>query len=168
MTLKIYQKFGLRRDNNLGDLTNASTGLTNILNDVVSGQDFRAEDLSVIKGMYSQGLDADTFLQVGGSAEESTDSGGNTAALKPYYTYHNKLDLSALYGGTPRISGGDGPNAKYYDFNQVANPLPSDPTINTGMWVSGTEPFAEDQFWELGNFQWDRKLHENSHLGSFY
>ena len=162
MALKIYQRFGLRRDNNLGDLNNPSLGLTNVLNDVVGGSSFEAEDLGVLKGLYAQGLDKDTFLQVGGSAERTTDQDGQTSPILPYYTYHNKLDLSVIYGGTPRISGGDGPYAKYYDFNQVANPLPSDPTINTGMWVSGAEPFAEDQFWELGNFTWDRKLHENS------
>ena len=78
------------------------------------------------------------------------------------FQYQNRLDLSETYAGTPRIYGGDGPNVKYYDFDQVAEPLPTDPTINTGMWVSGTEPFAEDQFWERGQFGWDRKLHEKS------
>ena len=162
MALKIYQRFGLRRDNNLGDLNNPTLGLTNILNDVESGKAFEAKDIGVIKGLYVQGLDTGTFLEVAGSAEQTTDSGGQTSPTTPYYTYHNKLDLSIIYGGTPRIFGGDGPNAKYYDFTQVANPIPSDPTINAGMWVSGTEPFAEDQFWELGDFSWDRKLHENS------
>ena len=170
MTLKIYQKFGLRRDNNLGDLTNASTGLTNILNDVVSGQDFRAEDLSVIKGMYSQGLDADTFLQVGGSAEEVTivDDAGRPVdeKKKPYVSYKNRLDLSAIYAGTPRIYGGDGLNASYYDFDQVATTIPTNDNdiINSGVWVSGNPgiPFAKDQFWEKGRFGWAKKLHEKS------
>jgi len=162
MALKIYQKFGLRRDNDLGDLNNQTLALTNVLDNIQSGTEFKAEDLLVIKGMYSQGLESGTFLQVGGSAEESTNSDGVTSPLTPYISYQNRLDLSETYAGTPRIYGGDGPNVKYYDFDQVAEPLPTDPTINTGMWVSGTEPFAQDQFWERGQFGWDRKLHEKS------
>ena len=162
MALKIYQKFGLRRDNDLGDLNNQTLALTNVLNDIQSGTEFKAEDLGVIKGMYAQGLESSTFLEVGGSAEETTTSDGVTTPLTPYVSYQNRLDLSDTYAGTPRIYGGDGPNVKYYDFDQVAEPIPTDPTINTGMWISGTEPFAEDQFWERGQFAWDRKLHEKS------
>ena len=165
MALKIYQKFGLRRDKNLEDLSNPVSALSNVL-DNITDDEFTAEDLGVIKGIYSAGLEQGTFLEVGGSAEESTDSDGRTAPLTPYISYQNRLDLSTLYAGTPRIYGGDGPNAKYYDFSQVENPLPTDPTINTGMWIVSngvvTEPIAEDQFWEKGGFSWDRKLHEKS------
>ena len=170
MALKIYQKFGLRRAKNLEDLPNPEVSLSNLLDNVQSGEDFKAEDISVIRGIYSAGLEASTFLEIGGSAEQTTDQGGATKALIPYVSYQNRLDLSELYAGTPRIFGGDGPNVRYYDFDQVEDPLPTDPNINTGMWVVNTidgqevvtEPIAEDQFWERGQFSWDRKLHEKS------
>ena len=64
-------------------------------------------------------------------------------------TYQNRLDKLKVFSGIPRVAGGNGLTAKYYNFNQVFE--------NTVGIFSGT-PIKQDNFWEAGNFNYSQKI----------
>ena len=158
MPLKIYKRIGIRRDNNLSDLSNTTDALNNVLDDLATGNDetFIKEDLNCIKNIFSEGMTSSQFKLIGKSAQTFTDTQGNTQTLKPLVTFQNRLDISELFSGEPRLYGGDGLTATYYNEDQIQ--------LNEGLYggVFTGEPFATNQYWENGNFAWDRKIHPSS------
>ena len=155
---KIYKRIGLRRDKNLGDLSNAKTALNNLLDAFAeTGDDenatFISEDLDCIRNIFAEGMTPSTYQQIGGSALESTTTSGENKLQKPRVTYINRLDIARVFAGEPRIYGGNGLTASYYDKDRVF-----EDTI--GIW-SGT-PFKQDNFWENGSFEWTRKIHPSA------
>ena len=151
MARKIFKKVGLRRDNNLGDLSNSTEALNNLIDTLVddSTSNFISEDLDCIRGIYSAGLDNSAYSQIAGSAVQFTNSSGINIAFTPRITYQNRLDRFKLFSGDPRFRGGNGLSASYFNSNQVFE--------NTDSIFSGT-PFKTDNFWENGNFQYSGKL----------
>ena len=155
---KIYKRIGLRRDKNLGDLSNAKTALNNLLDAfAATGDDtnatFISEDLDCIRNIFAEGMTPSTYQQIGGSALESTTSSGVNLLQKPRITYINRLDLARVFTGEPRINGGNGLTASYYDKENVFEDT-------EGIWVG--LPFKQDNFWENGNFEWTRKIHPSA------
>ena len=158
MAQKVYKRIGLRRDRNLSDLSNSTEALNNMLEDLAAGggagETFIAEDLDAIKNSYAEGLSHGDYIQVGGSAVKYWDNATQDQRVyEPRITYQNKLDQFNIFSGNPRLAGGDGLSASYYQDNQV---LENTDNIFTGA------PFNVDNFWEKGDFQWDRKLHPSS------
>ena len=152
MARKIFKKVGLRRDNNLGDLSNSSEALNNLIDglvDNISVDTFISEDLDCFRGIYSAGLDNAGYSQIIGSAVEFTDSSGSNVDFFPRITYQNRLDRFKIFAGNPRFNGGNGLTASYFNPNQVFE--------NTDSIFSGI-PFKTDNFWEQGNFQYSGKL----------
>ena len=149
MARKIYKKVGLRRDNNLGDLSNSTEALNNLIDRLVDSGNFISEDLNCIRGIYSAGLDNEQYLQIAGSAVQFTNSSGLPIAFTPKITYQNRLDQFELFSGDPRIRGGNGLSASYFNQNQVFE--------NTVGIFSGI-PFKTDNFWENGNFSYSGKI----------
>ena len=151
MARKIFKKVGLRRDNNLGDLSNSTEALNYLIDTLVddSTSNFISEDLDCIRGIYSAGLDNSAYSQIAGSAVQFTNSSGINIAFTPRITYQNRLDRFKLFSGDPRFRGGNGLSASYFNPNQVFE--------NTNSIFSGT-PFKTDNFWENGNFQYSGKL----------
>lgn len=149
MTRKIFKKVGLRRDNNLSDLSNSTEALNNLIDRLVDTGNFISEDLNCIRGIYSAGLDNEQYLQIAGSAVQFTNSSGINIAFTPIITYQNRLDRFKLFSGDPRFRGGNGLLASYFNTSQVFE--------NTVGIFSGT-PFKTDNFWEDGNFSYSGKL----------
>ena len=106
---KSYQRVGIRRDQNLGDLSNAAKGLENILDSLVdvTGQSFVVEDLNAIKNIFSRGLEVDNYRSIIGSSVKFTVPTGETVTYDPRITYQNRIDKFELFAGNPRFSGGD-------------------------------------------------------------
>ena len=134
MANKIYKRLGLRRDQDLGDVDNSKQALNNILDGLAAtgaeiDATFISEDLDCIRNIASAGLTVEDYQEVGGSAATITDENGDPVIFKPY--------------------GGDGLDAAYYNNNQIFE--------NTEDIFTGS-PVARDQFWEEGEFQWDRKI----------
>ena len=158
MPLKIYKRIGIRRENNLSDLSNTTDALNNLLDGLATGADetFIKQDLNCIKNIFAEGLTSSQYKLVGKSAQTYTDTQGNTQTLKPLVTFQNRLDISELFSGEPRLYGGDGLTATYYNEDQIQ--------LNQGLYggVFTGEPFATNQYWENGNFSWDRKIHPSS------
>ena len=121
MARKIFKKVGLRRDNNLGDLSNSTEALNNLIDTLVDGNQstFISEDLDCIRGIYSAGLDKSSYSQIAGSAVQFTNSSGINIAFTPRITYQNRLDRFKLFSGDPRFRGGNGLSASYFNSNQV-------------------------------------------------
>ena len=152
MPQKIFQRIGLRRDNNLSDVGNSTDALNNLLDGLVtkpSPANYISEDLNPIRNIWNVNLDSDGYQQVISSATESTDSSGTSSAVSPPITYKNKLDKFRVFSGEPRLKGGNGPKASYYDSNQVDE--------NTANIFSGS-PFKIDYFWQDGEFTYTDKL----------
>ena len=157
MPLKIYKRIGIRRDNNLSDLSNTTDALNNLLDGLATGNEsFIKEDLNCIKNIFSEGMTSSQYKLIGESAQTFTDTQGNRQTLKPLVTFQNRLDISELFSGEPRLYGGDGLTATYYNEDQIQ--------LNEGLYggVFTGEPFATNQYWENGNFAWDRKIHPSS------
>jgi hypothetical protein len=151
MARRIFKRIGIRRDRNLGDLSNTTESLNNLLNTLVdsSQSTFVSEDLDSIRGSFSIGFSNDQYKQIIGSAEFTTNQSGLTSPFLPRITYQNKLDNFEIFAGKPRLNGGDGLTAKYYG--------PSDINVNSVNIFSGT-PFKIDNFWEAGNFNYSGKI----------
>lgn len=151
MAPKTYKRIGIRRDNNLGDLEDTRSSLNNLLDTLVDGasQTFISEDLDAIRNIFSYNLSSGGYRQIIGSRAQSTSNNGVNIDFLPRITYQNQLDKLKVFSGTPRVSGGNGLTARYYNFNQVFE--------NTAGIFSGT-PFKVDNFWEAGNFDYTGKI----------
>lgn len=151
MAPKSYKKIGIRRDNNLGDLEDPKLALNNLLDTLTDGgsSTFISEDLDAIRNISAYNLSSAGYRQIIGSKVRFTDNNGTPVDFLPRITYQNRLDKLKVFSGIPRIFGGNGLTAKYYDFNQVFE--------NTVGIFSGT-PISQDNFWEFGNFDYTGKI----------
>jgi len=151
MAQKIYKRVGIRRDNNFSDLSDTTQSLNNILDGLVSDatSTFVSEDLDAIRNIFSYDLSPDGYRGIVGSRVQVTDNNGVSIDFFPRITYQNRLDRFAAFSGEPRINGGGGLTARYYNQNQVNE--------NTFEVFSGT-PINEDNYWEAGNFSYSGKI----------
>ena len=139
------------------DVGNTTDALNNLLNGLVTKAapaSFISEDLNAIRNIWNSDLNSAGFQEIIGSAS-LTNSGtsGATVAISPPITFKNKLDKFRVFSGEPRLQGGNGPKASYYDSNQVDE--------NTTNIFSGS-PFKVDYFWQQGEFNWTDKLDPSS------
>jgi len=134
MAVKLFNRIGLRRDFNLSDLLSPETALGNILaTDSMSGGElFSVRDLDPIKDIYVTDITADTFNTLDGIAVEFTqttidpttglpliDEDTNPDIYLPLIKIKNRLDTAYFTTGEPFFYGGDGPNAIYYDSENI-------------------------------------------------
>ena len=177
---KSYQRVGIRRDRNLGDLSNSAKGLENLLDSLVDDGDesFVVEDLNAIKNVFSRGLDIGNYRNVIGSSVKITIPNGDTVQYDPRITYQNRIDKFEIFSGNPRFAGGDGLTANYYQNDQVnfnsltnfpynnfstGNPLdPNLPESNIFLPTTSEGQIPDDKFWEHGEFRYTGKIHPQS------
>ena len=154
MAQKIYKRIGIQRDGNLGDLSDKTSSLNNLLDTLVDDttSTFISDDLDPIRNIFSYGLSSGGYRSIIGSKAQFTNSSGVNNDFLPRITYQNRLDKFKIFSGTPRINGGNGLTAKYYNSNQVINPIPITGTVFTGT------PIATNNFWEAGNFNYSQKI----------
>ena len=151
MARKIYKRIGIRRDKNLADLSSTKEGLNSLLDTLVDdpGNTFISEDLNVIRNLYAEGMSSGQYQKIIGSRTQKTSTNGTPVDLLPPVTYQNKLDKFQFFAGDPRLNGGNGLTAKYYNQEDI--------NIGTTNIFSGT-PFDTDNFWESGNFNYTGKI----------
>ena len=170
---KVYKRIGIRRDRNFSDLSNPTAGLENLLDTLtdVSGTQFLSTDLAAIKNIFARGLTNDAYLNIAGSAVKFTTQDGITASFNPRITYQNRLDKIQIFTGEPRLNGGDGLTAKYYqndqinfnthaDFNYNVDPNTTAADVFSGTTTEGA--IEDDRFWEAGNFYYTQNVHPQS------
>lgn len=151
MTQKIYKRTGIRRDNNLGDLSDTKQSLNNLLDTLVddASSTFISEDLDALRNIFSYDLTSSGYQQIAGSRVQITNNSGVDIDFLPRITYQNRLDKFRVFSGEPRINGGNGLTARYFNENQVFE--------NTQLVFSGN-PIKQDNFWEAGNFSYSGKI----------
>ena len=177
MAFKVYKRVGLRRNNNLSDLSNPTKGLNNLLDSLapLTGESFIDADLDAIRNLFSQGLDNDEYKGIVDSAIEFTTPNGKNIEFNPRITYQNRLDKFASFAGEPRFNGGDGLTANYYQNDQIN--FNTDADFNYGVGIADFEnstagqiftgittegAIDSDKFWEQGNFEYTGKIHPQS------
>ena len=150
MARKIYKRIGIRRDKNLADLSDTKQGLNSLLDTLVDDTGtFISEDLDVIRNLFAEGMSSDQYRKFIGSRTQKTTPVGKLTDLLPPVTYQNKLDKFEFFAGEPRLNGGNGLTARYYNQENI--------NIETTNIFSGT-PFDTDNFWEAGNFNYTGKI----------
>ena len=170
---KVYKRVGIRRDRNFSDLSNPTAGLENLLDTLVdvSGTQFLSTDLAAIKNIFARGLTNDGYLKIAGSAIKFTTQDGVTASFNPRITYQNRLDKIKIFSGTPRLAGGDGLTAKYYQNDQITFNTHADFNYNVDPNTTAANVFKDetsegkiedDNFWEAGNFNYTGNVHPQS------
>ena len=170
---KVYKRIGIRRDRNFSDLSNPTAGLENLLDTLVdvSGTQFLSTDLAAIKNIFARGLTNNSYLKIAGSAVKFTTQNGVTASFNPRITYQNRLDKIQIFSGTPRLNGGDGLTAKYYQNDQIIfnthadfnyNVDPNTTSANVFKDETSEGEIEDDNFWEAGNFNYTGNVHPQS------
>ena len=176
---KAYKRIGIRRDQNLGDLSSSSQGLENLLDSLVdtSGENFIVSDLNSIKNIFARGLEVSNYRGIIGSSVKFSTPTGQIASYDPRITYQNRLDKFETFSGTPRLAGGNGLTANYFQNDQInftsltsfqfnksnGNPLdPNSSESNIFLGTSSEGLIKSDNFWEHGEFQYTGKVHPQS------
>jgi len=176
---KAYKRVGIRRDQNLGDLSSSSQGLENLLDSLVdtSGENFIVSDLNSIKNIFARGLEVNNYRSIIGSSVKFSTPTGQIASYDPRITYQNRLDKFGTFSGIPRLAGGNGLTANYFQNDQInftslssfqynkpgGNPL--DPNLSESNIFLGTTSeglIQNDNFWEHGEFAYSGKVHPQS------
>jgi hypothetical protein len=129
MAQKKFNRFGLRRDFNLSDLPSPTSALNNVLSTPTmlgSEKSFTTNDLIPIQGIYITDITTSTFASLSGVTVAFTivengviDNTSNPLVYKPLIKIKNRLDAAYFSTGEPFFYGGDGPNAKYYDDENI-------------------------------------------------
>ena len=183
---KIYKRIGLRRDQNFGDLASPTDALENLLDKLIddTSNTFLAVDLNAIANTFAEGVTNADYLKIAQSAVEVTNSEGDTLDYDPRITYQNRLDKLQIFTGEPRLAGGDGLTANYYQTDQILFDEHddllgigtgfeyniADVNLSTGG-IAGGNVFGgvteegqipSDKFWEEGDFQYSAKIHPQS------
>lgn len=140
MATKAFNRLGLRRDRNLSDLPNPTIALNNILNTpTMLGEksSFTTVDLQPIQLIYVTNISTSTFASLDGVTVQFTvvangeiQNDSNPIIYKPIIKIKNRLDSAYFSTGEPYFLGGDGPQATYYDANNIIR--------NPVSWTSGT------------------------------
>ncbi len=132
MALKAFQREGLRRDKNLSDLPSPQSALNNILGTPTmlgTNESFTVADLAPIQNIYITNITSSTFATLDGVTLEFTvinpgppaviDNTSNPLPFKPLVKIKNRLDTAYFSTGEPFFFGGDGPDATYYDSDNI-------------------------------------------------
>ena len=177
---KSYRRIGIRRDRNLGDLSSSSESLENLLDSLVEDQtneNFIISDLAAIKNIFASGLDSPGYQNVIGSSTKFTTLDGQIKSYDPRITYQNRLDKFELFSGEPRLAGGNGLTANYFQNDQInfttltsfqynkpgGNPLDPNLSESNVFLATTSEGLIEnDNFWEDGEFDYAAKIHPQS------
>ena len=160
---KIYKRVGLRRDQNFGDLSSPTNALENLLDKLIddTGNNFLASDLNAIANTFAEGVTNSDYLKIAQSSVETTTSDGTILKFDPRITYQNRLDKIQIFSGIPRLNGGDGLTAKYYQNDQITFNTHADFNYNVDPNTTAANVFKDetsegeiedDNFWEAGNF----------------
>ena len=176
---KAYRRVGIRRDQNLGDLSSSSQGLENLLDSLVDdgNENFIVSDLNSIKNIFARGLSVSNYRNIIGSSVKFSTPVGEVASYDPRITYQNRLDKFETFSGTPRLAGGQGLTANYFQNDQInftsltsfqynkSNGNPLDPNLSeSNVFLATTSEglIESDNFWENGGFAYSAKVHPQS------
>ena len=143
-----YLRLGLRRDSNLGDLTNPGVALNNILNDLASvGDEFTAQDLFVsIKGLVNTNVRSLDLTDLANQQAIYYDASRVPRFVNPLVTIKDQIDnYKIITGDPPFLSGGDGPLA-YFIRSEDVNVVTANST-SVDLYANTALEFGPFKFW---------------------
>ena len=166
MAQKIFQKFGVIREQNLSDIEDLTVSLNNLLDKLVEdavNDSFISEDLDCIRSISTTGITNEGFLVFANNEETLLSPVTQTLeAFRPSKTYQNRLDIIRVFSGEPRFSGGNGLTAKYYNANQIKNDLingdAGDVPLFSGSPVATETGVDQNTTWTNGRFDYNGKI----------
>lgn len=158
MALKVFQKFGLKRELNLADVPAKRNALNNLLDGLSDGiTPFTWEDIQVIQNIYLTDISSDTFTNASDATVLQIQPNGDLEPYSPLITLENRFDKAYFTTSEPYFAGGDGLSATYYDNDGILRATPGD-AASDFIGLDDTEITDEDDFWERGYFNWTNKL----------
>ena len=158
MALKVFKKFGLKRDLNLADVPSKKIALNKLLDGLSDGMtSFTWEDLGVIQDVYLSDLNTGTFSSASGATVKNIQPNGDLAVYDPLITLENRFDKAYFTTSEPFFAGGDGLTATYYDNDAILRQTPNDPASDFLGFAEGSD-LKTDDFWERGNFYFSNKI----------
>jgi len=158
MALKVFKKFGLKRELNLSDIPNKKLALNNLLDGLSDGiTEFTWEDLGVIQNIYLSDLNTGTFSSASGATVKNTQPNGSLKVYDPLITLENRFDKAYFTTSEPFFAGGDGLTANYYDNDAIIRETSGDPTSNF-LGFDEEKSIETNNFWERGNFYFSNKF----------
>ena len=166
MAQKIFQKFGVIREQNLSDIEDLTVSLNNLLDKLVEdavNDSFISEDLDCIRNISTTGITNEGFLVFANNEETLLSPVTQTLeAFRPSKTYQNRLDIIRVFSGEPRLSGGNGLTAKYYNASQIKNDLingdAGDVPLFSGSPVATETGVDQNTTWTNGKFDYNGKI----------
>ena len=166
MAQKIFQKFGVIREQNLSDIEDLTVSLNNLLDKLVEdavNDSFISEDLDCIRSISTTGITNEGFLVFANNEETLLSPVTQTLeAFRPSKTYQNRLDIIRVFSGEPRLSGGNGLTAKYYNANQIKDELINgdggDVPLFSGSPVATETGADQNTTWTNGRFDYNGKI----------
>jgi len=162
---KKYFTFGLKAENNLSDVSDKDSALTNLLNDLAdSDETFVADDIKVINGIAVSGITTEDFEELNGLVSTYTDSTENiTKDIVPRVTLQDQISYAkGFLGDPPLLRGGDGLNTIFIPSNDIANASSiSSTTLGDDLITSTSNAIGPVFFWNDGRFYFADKLHPN-------
>lgn len=158
MALKVFQKFGLKRELNLADVPAKRSALNNLLDGLSDGiTPFTWEDIQVIQNIYLTNISSNTFTNASDATVLQIQPNGDLEPYSPLITLENRFDKAYFTTSEPYFSGGDGLSATYYDNDGILRATPGD-AASDFIGLDDTQITDEDDFWERGYFNWPNKL----------
>ena len=166
MAQKIFQKFGVIIEQNLSDIEDLTVSLNNLLDKLVEdavNDSFISEDLDCIRNISTTGITNEGFLVFANNEETLLSPVTQTLeAFRPSKTYQNRLDIIRVFSGEPRLSGGNGLTAKYYNANQIKDELINgdggDVPLFSGSPVATETGVDQNTTWTNGRFDYNGKI----------
>lgn len=158
MALKVFKKFGLKRDLNLSDIPSKKIALNNLLDGLSDGiTSFTWEDINLIQDIYLTELNTGTFSTASGATVKKIQPNGDLEVYDPLITLENRFDKAYFTTSEPYFAGGDGLTANYYDIDAINRLTPGDPASD---FIGFNEELSlkTDNFWERGNFSFANKI----------
>jgi len=171
---KVFKNLGLRRDLNFSDLENPRASLTNLLNDLVTGdanESFRAEDLDCIQNISASNTTAEDFQALSGVAVERTTINSETnepvrIPSSPLVTIKNQIDTVVVTTrDPPYFNGGNGLDASFYDAASISSNISKTSTgddlfIDDETGLPNDPVSQKEDFWDNGFYEFSNKLDE--------
>lgn len=158
---KKYRKIGLRRENNLADVSNKYTALSNILNGLSApGETFIPEDIAVINNLRNTNVTNNDFTQLKGLRLTYLDSQNTERTVTPIVTLEDRIqNYQVPVGDPPYILGGSGMTAKFIPASNIASVIDSSTTGSTIFSESPKPIQGPLLFWDNGVFEFQNLIY---------
>jgi hypothetical protein len=124
MTSK-FQKFGLRRDRNLSDISDKDTALGNLLDGLAldANTGFVPEDIRVINGLSATDITTDDFAELLNTKRTYTPANSSVQELLvPLVTIRDNIEnFKVVTENPPSTAGGPGPDTYFFSSDLIAS-----------------------------------------------